>query len=242
MVREGKAGMADTKKSVRVLGLILDWKLWPRHEAGKLDGTNVSKLKALLESGRQFNTPIVVDAKSLRVIDGFHRCRALLDVFGESAVTEAILRTYENDVAMRLEAARLANNGALQLTPKDRVHFSLGMRRDRVPWPIIAEALDMDVERLKTLVEGRSVMTRDGVKIAVSAAAAPMAEHLAGRTASADQEHFARTANGNAPIMHARMLMNALKARGSIEYDEKTVAVLEELAAVIRSVLVKVKS
>jgi len=234
--------MGDRTKKVKVLELIQDWKLWPRHEAGKLDVTNVAKLKEILVSGRKFNTPIVVDAKSLRIIDGFHRAKALLDVFGDDAEIEVILRDYGDDeVAMRIDAAHFANSGSLQLTPKDKVHFALGMRRDHVPWPLIAEALDMDVERVRKLVEGRSIMTQDGVKIAVSAAAAPLAEHLEGRKANSDQEHFARTANGSPPMMHARMLLNALRARGAIDYDENTVGVLRELADAIAEILQKVK-
>ena len=235
------AEMVDKKKVVKVLELILDWKLWPRHEAGKLDSTNVAKLANILRDGKTFNTPIVVDADSLRVIDGFHRCRALLVVKGDDAETEVTLREYKDEVAMRMEAARFANSGSLQLTPKDRVHFALGMRRDHVPWPLIADALDMDVERIKKLVDGRSITTRDGTRIAVSAAAAPLAEHLEGKKADAEQEHFARTANGTPPLMHARMLLNALRAYGSIEYDEKTVAVLMELSEAIREIVAKVK-
>jgi hypothetical protein len=233
--------MADTKKTVKVLELVLDWKLWPRHEAGKLDSTNVAKLRHILEDGRSFNTPIVADADGLRVIDGFHRCRALLDVYGDDAETEVVLRSYKDEVAMRLEAARYANSGSLQLTPKDKVHFALGMRRDHVPWPLIAEALDMDVERIRKLTDGRSVMTRDGTRIAVSAAAAPLAEHLDGKKADEEQEHFARTANGSPPLMHARLLLSALRAYGAIEYDAKTVEVLRDLADAIKDVLAKVK-
>src|SRR3990167_3060454 len=209
--------MADRKKTVKGLELVLDWKLWPRHEASKLDSTNLAKLRQILQDGKAFNSPIVVDATSLRVIDGFHRTRALLDVLGDDAETEVVLREYKDEVSMRMEAARFANNGSLQLTPKDRVHFALGMRRDHVPWPLIADALDMDVERIRKLTDGRSIMTRDGTRIAVSAAAAPLAEHLEGKKADAEQEHFARTANGSPPLMHARMLLNALRAYGAVE-------------------------
>ena len=227
----------DKTKKVKVLELIQDWKIWPRHEAGKLDSTNVAKLKEILVSGRVFNTPIIVDAKSLRIIDGFHRCRALLSVFGDEVEIEVVLREYENEVAMRIDAAHFANSGSLQLTPKDKVHFALGMRRDHVPWPLIANALDMDVERVRKLVEGRSVTTQDGVKIAVSAAVSTMVESLGGDKADGDQEHFARTANGSPPMMHARMLLNALRARGAVVFDNKTIAVLRELEGLLFDIL-----
>jgi len=227
----------DKTKKVKVLELIQDWKIWPRHEAGKLDSTNVKKLKEILLSGREFNTPIVIDAKSLRIIDGFHRCRALLDVFGDEAEIEVVLREYEDEVAMRIDAAHYANSGSLQLTPKDKVHFALGMRRDHVPWPLIADALDMDVERVRKLVDGRSVTTQDGVKIAVSAAATTMVENLGGKKADREQEHFARTANGSPPMMHARMLINALKAQGAVVFDEKTIAMLRELESLLFDIL-----
>jgi len=233
--------MGDKTKTVKVLELIQDWHLWPRHEAGKLDSTNVTKLREVLKSGRKFNTPIIVDAASLRIIDGFHRCRAYLDVLGEDAETEVVLREYADEIAMRIDAAHFANSGSLQLTPKDVTHFALGMRRDHVPWPRIAEALDMDVERCRTLVEGRSLTTQDGSKIAVSAAAVELVKHLDGKKADAEQEHFARTANGSPPMAHAHMLLKALRAYGSIEYDAKSIAVLTELAEAIREIVAKVK-
>jgi len=231
----------DTKKKVKVLELVQDWRIWPRHEAGKLDSTNVHKLEEILLSGRSFNTPIVVDSKSLRIIDGFHRAKALLRVQGDKAETVVILREYANEVAMRIDAAHSANSGALQLTPKDKVHFALGMRRDRVPWPIIAKALDMDVERVRKLVEGRSIVTQNGTRIAVSAAVAPLAKHLDGKKADSDQEHFARTAGGwNAPTMLLRGFINAAKAQGAIEYDDQTIKLLQEVYALIADILKKV--
>jgi len=233
--------MADKKKIVKVLELVLDWKLWPRHEASKLDSTNLAKLRQILQDGKAFNSPIVVDATSLRVIDGFHRTRALLDVLGDDAETEVVLREYKDEVTMRMEAARFANNGSLQLTPKDRVHFALGMRRDHVPWPLIADALDMDVERIRKLTDGRSITTQDGTRIAVSAGAATLAEHLKGKKADTAQEHWGRTGNGNLPLMHARMLLNALRAYGAMEYDAQTMEVLTDLVAAIKEVLAKVK-
>lgn len=231
----------DKTKKVKVLELVMDWKLWPRHEAGKLDTTNLAKLRDILKSGRSFNTPMIVDSKSLRITNGFHRSRAFLDVFGDDVEAEVILRDYADETAMRIDSARQANSGDLQLTPKDKVHFALGMRRDRVPWPLIADALDMDVERVRKLVEGRSITTQDGVRIAVSAAVAPLAEHLEGRKADSEQEHFARTANGSPPAMHVRMTLNALRAEGAIVYDEKMISMLRELWEVIGAILKKIK-
>lgn len=234
--------MGETTTRMKVIELVMDWKLWPRHEANKLDSTNLSKLRDVLRAGREFSTPIIAERKSLRIVDGFHRVHVLLDEVGDDAEADVTLKDYENEVAARIDAARHANSGSLQLTPKDRVHFALGMRRDRVPWPIIADALDMEVERCRKLVVRRSVETEDG-KIAVSAGAEALAEHLlaTGKKADAEQEHFARSQSGSLPMMNARMLLNALRAYGSIEYDVKSIAVLKELAEAIREIVKKVE-
>jgi len=192
---------------MKALELVIDWALWPRYEANDLDSTNVSRMKEALKAGIEL-PPIVADAESFRIIDGVHRQKAHLAVFGKGAEVMVDLRKYSNDGEMYLEAARLNTVQGLPLSPKDKVHVILAGRRMNLPLAKIAEALGMRKEKAKELIEKRTATTRKGERIPLAAGAMKMA----GKKLNKSQEVFARTSNGMQPIINARLLLNALRA------------------------------
>jgi len=222
--------MGTTVKTVKAIELVFDWNLWPRHKAEVLDATNVAQLRDALRAGMRL-PPIVVSVKDMRIVDGFHRTRAALDVFGDKAEIEAELREYKNEGEMFLEAGALNNHG-LKLSPMDRAHFILKARKLKVPPEAIAQALGMDAKNIKEFIEKRSAKTSSGETIPLPGGA----RNLAGKTLTQQQEHFARTTGGNMPEMYASMLINALRADALI-LNEKTVERLKTLAAEIQRVL-----
>ena len=208
---------------MKALELIVDWALWPRYEANELDSTNVSRMKEALRAGIEL-PPIVADAKSFRIIDGVHRQKAYLAVYGEGAEIEVILRKYKNDGEMYLDAARLNTIQGLPLSPKDKVHVILVGRRMKLPLAKIAEALGMRKEKANDLLEKRTATTSKGEKIPLAAGAI----RLAGKHLNKNQEKFARTSNGMQPIVNARLLLNALKAN-SFPLTDKELDIYIEL-------------
>lgn len=217
-------------KKMKAIELVFDWNLWPRHKAEVLDVTNLNQLKDALRAGMRF-PPVIVDEKSFRIIDGFHRTRATLDVLGDDAEIEVEVRRYGTEAEMFLEAGALNNHG-LKLGPLDRAHFILKARKMKIPPAAIATALGMDPDKMKEFIAKRSAKTREGEVIPLPAGA----RNLAGKVLTESQEHFARTANGCLPEMYARMLLNALNA-DALELDERTVTLLSELNQVIEQVL-----
>lgn len=217
-------------KTVKAIELVFDWNLWPRHKAETLDITNLNQLKDALRAGMRF-PPVIVDEKSLRIIDGFHRTRATLDVLGDEGAIEVEFRRYASEAEMFLEAGALNNHG-LKLGPLDRAHFILKARRMKIPPAAIATALGMDPKKMKEFIEKRSAKTQAGEVIPLPAGA----RNLAGMVLTESQEHFARTSNGCLPEMYARMLLNALNA-DALTLEEKTIALLAQLNEKIEEVL-----
>lgn len=195
---------------MKALELVMDWSLWPRYEANDLDSTNVSCMKESLKAGREL-PPIIVDKKSLRIIDGAHRRQAYLSVFGDDIEVLVELHEYSNDAEMFLDAAKRNTGQGLALSPKDKVHVILVGRRMKLPLAKIAEALGMRKEKADELMERRTATTSKGEKIPLAAGAMS----LAGKRLNRKQEHFARTSNGMQPIVNARLLLNALRASNS---------------------------
>jgi hypothetical protein len=176
--------------------------------------------------------PIIVDVKSKRIIDGFHRVKAYLSVFGEEAEIPVEFRHYENDMDMFLEAARLNVAHGLPLSPKDKVHVLLTAKKHKIPLMQIAEALKMRKETAEMLLTRRTATTGSGERIPLAAGAMS----LAGKKLSTKQEKFARTANGILPIINARLLINALNA-GAAPLSETETEVLLELRDAIDKAL-----
>ena len=61
--------------------LLLDYDLYPRE---RIEPFNVNQMIEALTAGREL-PPIIVDRKSLRVIDGFHRVKAYQRLHGPDA-------------------------------------------------------------------------------------------------------------------------------------------------------------
>lgn len=208
---------------IKAISLIMDWNLWPRHMAQRLDETNVRRMKEALRNGFSL-PPIVVNKADNRIIDGFHRTKAVLSVFGDDAEIDAYLKNYDSEQDMYLEAGTLNAHQGLPMSPQDRAHFILTCRKMKIPPAKIAEALHMDVEKMKKFLKERTAKTQEGENIAIPYGA----RSLAGKTLTREQEHFVHTTNGSMPEMYISMLINALKSE-SLILNDKTVARLKEL-------------
>lgn len=216
---------------MKVLELIRDWALWPRWEAQELDATNLSRIKEGLRAGVQF-PPIIIDAKSNRIVDGFHRQEAIIDIFGEDAQVEVEKREYANDTAMFMEAARLNSIQGLPLSPRDKAHVILKLRKSKVPWPAVAETLGMTDSKAKDFLAKRTAKTTTGMRIPLPYGA----NSLAGKQMNKEEEHFARTSNGTVPTLHMRLLLNALRADAvklNEEQKELAAELIERLSKLI---------
>lgn len=227
--------METTK--VKAIDLIFDWNLWPRQSAQKLDGTNLSKMKEALSSGFTL-PPIIVNQKDLRIVDGFHRTKAVLDLYGDSAEIEACLRKYPNDGAMFLDAGITNHHHGLPMSPKDRAHFISRCRREyKIPWPAVAQALSMDVDKVKAFLEKRTAKTQSGETIPLPASASK--QYGGRKDLNAEEERYVRTETGyGGPSMHVSILINAIKAK-SIELNAKNIERLRYLSQLIDDLLIE---
>lgn len=205
--------MANVTK-VKAIELILDWNLWPRHEAGKLDSTNITRMKQALRAGIQL-PPITVDKKTNRVADGFHRVRSVLSVFGDDAEIDAIIKDFKNDAEILIESGKLNAAHGLPMSPLDRAHFAIKARKMKVPMPIIAEALGTDKDRLQKFLDTRIAKNKSGENIALPNGASS----LAGKVLTNEQESLIKGINGMKAASNATILLNELKSGAFVIKD-----------------------
>jgi hypothetical protein len=186
-------------------------------------------MKEAIEAGVSL-PPVIVNKDDMRVVDGFHRITAVLDLYGDDADIEADVRVYASEGEMFLDAGRYNSKHGLPMSPMDRAHFIIKARRMRIPAPAIAQALGMQAEAMKEFLEKRSAVVKStGEKIPLAYGAAHLSSAENGKELNAAQENYARTTDGNAPMFHARTLLKALKA-DSLKLTEKDLSVLSELA------------
>lgn len=212
-----------TTKKIKAILLVLDYNLWPRQTEDGVDSTNLNRMKAALRSGYKL-PPVIVNTTDNRVIDGFHRVKAALSVFGDDVTIEADFRTYKSDAEMFLDTLRLNAHQGLPLNSKDRAHSILRCRKLKLSPAAIAEVLHVDVVEMTEFIKKRSAKTQSGEVVPLSYGATP----LAGKVLTKSQEEYVRRAGPCLPEMYASMLLTALKADAVI-YTESTLAKLLEL-------------
>jgi len=226
--------MINQTKSMKAVELIFDWNLWPRCEAGDLDSTHMKRLKEAMKTGVKM-PPVIVNKKDNRLVDGFHRTRAVLDLYGEQAEIDVELRDYKSDAEMFIASAEYNSKHGIPLSPKDRAHVIIKAKKFGIPVEKIASAIGVTVEELKDFFKKRTAETKEGEFVALPYGAS----QLAGRRLSRKQEEFVRSSNGTPPLVYARILLNGLNANAII-LDKQHLEVFELLYNKLGEILAEV--
>lgn len=228
---------AEKVVDVKVIELIFDWNVYPRYESESLDHTNLQRMKKAMVAGIKL-PPIIINEKDNRIVDGFHRTKAMISLYGDGATIRAIKRTYISESDMFLDSARLNACHGLPLSPRDKVHVLQKARRFKIPTAKIAESLGMDTDAAMEFLRKRTAVAQSGEKIPLSGGALA----LAGKTLTKEQEYYVRkSCNGTSAQLYSRLLLNALKA-DAIIFSEKIIEQLKELRLVIEKILLEVEA
>jgi hypothetical protein len=121
--------------------------LYPRNS---VDDAHVSDLTQAVRAGATL-PPVIADRKSLRIVDGMHRRRAIIRVHGDEASHLVELRDYEDDAALFLDAVQLNAEHGRKLDRHDQVRIVLRLRELRVEDRVIAASLHLPEERVQVL-------------------------------------------------------------------------------------------
>jgi len=146
-------------KKVKLERLVLDYDFYPRTQ---VSDEHVANMREAILAGKEF-PPIVVDAKSFRVVDGFHRYFA----FKRLKLTEvsADVRNYRDEASMLEDAVRLNSDHGRPFHTQDRRRIilraeELGLSRD---W--VAEVLGITRERVDRLAVQRAYFAGEAVPL-----------------------------------------------------------------------------
>lgn len=210
--------------------LVLDYNLYPRQH---VDQQTVTHFVVAMQAGSQF-PPVIVDKKSKRVVDGFHRTLATLRFGGEDAEIEVEFRSYANEWAMLQEAIFLNSGHGNRLSAYDMKRCLYLAEQFKGDDKSLAEALRITQEKLDKLRVGTGER-RDGEAVQLK----QMVIHLAGQTISEKQHEGIKRLPGGSQIFLVNSVIRLFEHNLLQRTNEDLLARLEHLHELIGTLLEK---
>lgn len=224
---------------VPIASLVEDMDLYPRHA---VDSVHVSNLAASLEAENEL-PPILIDKESRKIVDGWHRVRAYLRVFGEEAQIEAEIRAFPDRKSMVLEAIRRNTIHGRRLDGTDMVRAALMAQQAGANIQQIALSLHVTEERVKRIELRVATVAPSSTEAAPRTTLVPLkrsVSHLAGKRITLEQAEAHRSMPGTSLTLLTVQLTKALQHDLVDPEDEGFVTALRELDREIGVFLKKV--
>lgn len=192
-------------KTMKAAELVLDFDLYPRNN---VDQHNIKNLVDALAAGAEL-PPVIIDAKSKRVIDGFHRVRATIRFGGDDATIAVIQKTYRNEGDMFLDAMRYNATHGAKLDSCDRTHCVIIAERLRIPMEAVAGALHMPADRLGELHNSRTAVDAGGLSLPLKRTM----QHMAGRKLNKQQIAANERSSGMNQVFYVNQVIDLIEAK-----------------------------
>jgi len=193
------------RAKVALASLVEDFQLYPR---GTVNAGHVRDLRRSLEAGHADKIPaIVVEAGTLRIVDGFHRRRAYTQHWGADHKVTVELRTYETELELYQDAAVLNATHGQPLDRDDQVRVAVRMRELGAQDEQIALTLHVTQPRVEELLVHYTAQSTGGETVVLKHSA----RHLAGQTLTLEQEQVQPHITGTATLRLVRDLRERLR-------------------------------
>lgn len=151
--------MTTTTSKIKAAELVEDFSLYPRSQ---VDGAHVAQMVHTLEAGVML-PPIIIDSGSKRVVDGFHRRRAVIRAFGDDAEIEIEARKYASEKDMYLDAMLLNSRHGKGITGAEQTGAILKAKGFHISADAIAASLGITQERVASIMDTKVASIRQGV-------------------------------------------------------------------------------
>lgn len=135
---------------IKAAKLIEDFSIYPR---SKVDSQHVAELVERLEVGEKLPSP-VIDKKSLRIVDGVHRCRAYLRRDPQAEI-DVEVREYADEREMYLDAMRLNSRHGKAIVGSEITHAIIRAQELKIDNDQTAMALGITADRILKIMQLR---------------------------------------------------------------------------------------
>jgi hypothetical protein len=190
------------------------------------------------EAGAEF-PPIVIDKRSRRITDGFHRFRMYKML--EVEKVEVVEKAYKNEQAMFLDAIRLNAHHGKNLSPFDRTRCVIRAEALEIELDEVASALSLTTEqagKLRAERVGRlrpSRSAKDGASREVPLKR--MIGHMAGRTLTKGQSEVNDKLPGISQVGCVNTLVRLIESDMIDKENERLIEALRKLHGLLDGVL-----
>lgn len=215
--------------TMKVSELVEDFDLYPRAD---VDSGHVNHIVDAIGAGAEL-PPIIACAKSKRIVDGFHRCRAWRRIGGEDCDVQVILRDYKNEKELFLDAMRFNSSHGRNMTSYDRTHAMMLADRLEIEPAAVATALNMTVDKVTTWKHDRAVRI-EGTR-RMQPLKLPI-RHMVGHTLTKEQADIVPKLGGNQQLFYVRQLKMLIEQDMLDLSNQNLLTELHTLAGLIRRV------
>lgn len=220
-------------KKMKAAELVLDFDLYPRNN---VDQHNVKCIMDARTAGQEM-PPVIIDKKSKRVIDGFHRTRAEIRLFGDEAEVVVIEKVYKDEAEMFLDAMRYNAAHGARLDPCDRTRCTIIAERLSIPLDAVAGALHMPVDKLGALRTDRTAKGTGGLVIPLKRT---ISQQFSGKRLNARQQEANTKLSGMQQVFYANQLIELLESKMLDTTDPRLMERLQVLHGLLDEILVAV--
>ena len=203
--------------TVKATSLVQDFDIYPR---AQVDGYHVREIAEALKAGADL-PPIIVERRTKRVVDGFHRLRAHQSVSGANATVSVVYRDYPDEAALLRESIELNAGHGRNLTLYDKTRCIVLAEQHGISRADVAKALNITRKRADNLVMERVSAKGDVLKRTMS--------HFAGQELTSEQRDYNQRAGGLDQSFYINQVI-ALLETDSINWESpKVVSPLKKL-------------
>ena len=220
-------------RQLKVSELILDFNLYPRSQ---VDGNHVRYMLEAQEAGATF-PPIMIDQKSKRIVDGFHRA-TMFKRIGDDHLVEVVERRYKDEGEMFADAMRLNAHHGRNLTRFDRTHCILRGLELGMDLEVIASALSMTVDSVGELKADRVGEMKVGGKT-IEIPLKRTIRHMAGHKMSQRQQEANARLGGMNQLFYVNQILELIDADLIDKENSKLMEGLERLFEALKGVVEK---
>lgn len=214
-------------RKMKAAELILDFDLYPRNN---VDSHNVRALSDVISEGGEL-PPVIADKKSKRVVDGVHRVKATIKVFGADAEIAVIEKVYKTEADMFLDAIRYNASHGAKLDTCDRTHCLIVAERLGIPADSVAGVLHIPIVKATRLLSGRTARMGN-----LTVPLKRTIQHKAGMKLTKRQQEANENLSGMRQVFYVNQLIELIESELIDLSDERLVERLIKLRELLDGV------
>jgi hypothetical protein len=195
-------------KQHKLAELIFDFSVYPRVT---VDEHHMGYMREAVVAGATM-PPVVVCKKTLRIVDGFHRVKVYLALYGPEHEIEVLEKSYSSDAELLIDSIRYNASHGRTLSRYDRVHCILLAEKLEIANTDAAAALGLTGDTYDELRAGRVGRVLMADKKSEEVPLKATIRHMAGKKLTRAQLEVNRHLGGMNQLFYVNQLTQLIES------------------------------